>query len=102
MQRVSALALIPLALWFTFSIVALSGSGYGTTRAWFRAPFDFGLTGLLLIATFYHAALGLKVVIEDYVHQPMLKHGLIVAANFACIALSCAGVVALLRIALGQ
>jgi len=67
MERVSAVALIPLTLWFTASIIAHTGSDYATLVAWLRTPFATIQMILLLIFLFYHTALGLHVVIEDYV-----------------------------------
>jgi succinate dehydrogenase / fumarate reductase membrane anchor subunit len=64
-QPVSAVALIPLTLWFVASIIAHTGREYATFIAWLRTPLVSILIILLLIAIFYHTALGLQVVIED-------------------------------------
>ena len=69
MQRVTAVALAPLTLWFVASIIAHAGSDYPVFIAWLRTPFVAGGMILLLIALFHHTALGLQVVIEDYVHS---------------------------------
>lgn len=68
-QRITAVALVPLTLWFVASIIAHVGSDYPVFIAWLRTPFAAGGMILLLIALFHHAALGLQVVIEDYVHS---------------------------------
>ena len=68
-ERVSAVALVPLTLWFIASIIAHAGSDYAAFIAWLRMPLTDVLMILLLIALFHHAALGLQVVIEDYVHS---------------------------------
>lgn len=98
-ERVSAVALVPLTLWFAASIIAHSGSDYVTFVAWIRTPPTSTLMILLLIALFHHTALGLKVVIEDYVHSGA-KFAWILAARLGCFALVIAGIVATLRIAL--
>jgi succinate dehydrogenase / fumarate reductase membrane anchor subunit len=102
MQRVSAIALVPLTLWFVIAIVAHTGADYAATRAWLGSPVTFGLMVLLIGATFYHAQLGLQVVIEDYVHSEGLKIGIILAIKLACLVLALAAVLALLYIAFGS
>ena len=97
-ERVSAVALLPLTLWFAASIIAHIGSDYATFIAWMRTPLAATLMILLLIALFYHTALGLQVVIEDYVHSAA-KFAWVMAVRLGCFALAIAGVVATLRIA---
>ena len=96
-QRISAVALVPLTLWFAASIVAHAGSDYATFIAWIKSPFVATLMTLLLIFLFYHAALGLQVVIEDYVHS-RAKFAWKIAVRLGCFALATAGVVATLHI----
>lgn len=98
-ERVSAVALVPLTLWFAASIIAHAGSDYATFIAWLRTPLAAILMILLLIALFYHTALGLQVVIEDYVHSA-IKIAAVIAVRLGCCALATASVVAVLRIAL--
>jgi succinate dehydrogenase / fumarate reductase, membrane anchor subunit len=98
-ERVSAVALVPLTLWFVASIIAHTGSDYATFIFWLRTPLAAILMILLLIALFYHTALGLQVVIEDYVHSAA-KFAAVIAVRLGCCALAGAGVVAILRIAL--
>ena len=59
-RRVSAVALLPLTLWFAAVIIAHSGSDYATFTAWMRTPLAATLMILLLIALFHHTALGLQ------------------------------------------
>jgi succinate dehydrogenase / fumarate reductase membrane anchor subunit len=73
MQRVTAVALIPLTLWFAASLIALTGSDYNTFIAWLKAPSVTILMVLLLIALCHHIGLGLRVVVEDYVHSDWVK-----------------------------
>jgi succinate dehydrogenase / fumarate reductase membrane anchor subunit len=101
MQRMTALALIPLTLWFTASLIARAKDDYGAFILWLRAPFTSVLMVLLLIALFYHMALGLQVVVEDYVHTDRIKIPTVVVIHVASFALAVAGIVTTLRIAFG-
>lgn len=96
-QRVSAVALVPLTLWFVASIIAHSGSDHSSFVAWLGTPFASTAMVLLLIALFHHAALGLQVVIEDYVHSAG-KFALLMVTRLGCFTLMVAGIVATLRI----
>ena len=100
MERVSAVALVPLTLWFVASIIAHTGSDYATFIAWLRTPLANILMILLVIALFYHTALGLQVVIEDYVHSGT-KFVALVAVRLGCFALAVAGILATLHIVFG-
>lgn len=97
-ERVSAVALVPLTLWLAASIIAHTGSDYAMFIIWLKTPLTATVMILLLIALFYHTALGLQVVIEDYVHSGA-KFAAVIAMRFGCFALATAGVVATLRIA---
>ncbi len=97
-ERVSAVALVPLTLWFAASIIAHTGSDYTAFIAWLRTPLAAILMVLLLIALFHHTALGLQVVIEDYVHSAA-KFAAVIAARLGCVAIATAGILATLRIA---
>lgn len=98
-QRVIAVALVPLTLWLVGSLIAITNTDYRTLIAWLRNPATTILMVLLLIALFYHAALGLQVVIEDYVHS-RAKIPVLIAMRLACFGLAAVGVLATLRIAL--
>jgi succinate dehydrogenase / fumarate reductase membrane anchor subunit len=101
MQRVTAVALVPLTLWLAVSLFARARSDYGAFILWLRTPFTTILMVLLLIALFYHMALGLQVVVEDYVHTERMTIPAVVAIHLGCFALAVAGIVATLRIAFG-
>jgi succinate dehydrogenase / fumarate reductase membrane anchor subunit len=96
-ERVSAIALIPLTLWFAASMIAHTGSDYTAFVAWIKTPLAAALMILLLISLFHHTALGLQVVIEDYVHSGA-KFAAVMAVRLGCIALATAGIVATLHI----
>lgn len=100
-QRVSAVALIPLSLWFVFSIAQLAGGDYHAVRHWVSAP-SVAVTLVLFIgAALYHSALGLQVVIEDYVHHEGTKIASLLLMKFLHVILAAATVFAVLKTALG-
>ena len=100
-ERVSAVALVPLTLWFLASIIAHTGSDHAFFVVWLRTPLAATSMVLLLIALFYHTALGLQVVIEDYVHS-RFKFAVVIAMRLACFAMATTGIMATLRIVFGS
>ncbi len=101
MQRLTAIALVPLGLWFVASMVALVGADREAVVLWLGRPVPAVLMILLLTAGYYHLKLGLQVIIEDYVKTESLKLMLQVLINFACVGLGFACVFAVLKIAFG-
>ncbi len=99
MQRVTAVALVPLTLWFIYSILTLLGGGYVEAARWLASPVNAVLMVLLIIATFHHLQLGLQVVIEDYIHGEGAKIATIVILKLASFALAVAGAFAVLKVA---
>ena len=100
-QRMTAVALIPLTLWFVVSLISLIGSDLVAVQSWLSSPFNAVMMILTLVAGFHHAQLGLQVVIEDYVHHPVLEvvfYFLSRAGAFFGMAL---GIIHVLRLALG-
>ena len=100
-QRLTAVALVPLALWFVVSAVAHTAADYKTAVAWLEQPFVAIPLLLLIVATFHHAQLGLQVVIEDYVHADWARIALIALVKLAAVALAITCMYAVLKIAFG-
>jgi succinate dehydrogenase / fumarate reductase membrane anchor subunit len=100
-QRLTALALIPLTLWFVASVVGLIGAPFEAFRAWVRSPLDAVLLLALIVATFHHAQLGLQVVIEDYVHHEVTKLASLLFIKAAALLLALVSVWAVVRLAFG-
>lgn len=96
-QRASALALIPLTLWFVASVIAHASTDYATTTSWIRSFPVATLLILLQAMLFYHMALGLQVIVEDYVHSAV-KFAAIILVRFGCLALAVIGTIAVLHI----
>lgn len=101
LQRVTAVANIPLMIWFVVSAVALSGADYGTVVVWMQNPIVTVLLVLTIASLFYHIRLGLQVVVEDYVHQEGTKLACLIALTFATVALGLLGIVSVLRVSFG-
>ncbi len=100
MQRMTALALIPLSLWFVATLVFLADTDHATAIWWLGSPLTLGLMSLFLVALVYHAVLGLQVVIEDYIHGHAAKLILLLLVQAAGVLLAVAGIVSLLWIAI--
>ena len=101
MQRLTAIALVPLGIWLMASLVALIGADHAAVIEWLGRPVPAILMILAITAGFYHLKLGLQVVIEDYVGTESTKLIVQVLVNFACIGLGFACVFAVLKIAFG-
>jgi len=90
-QRVTAIALLPLSLYFVVSVLMLAGASRADMAAFMAEPWNTVLYLCLIAALFYHLSLGLQVVIEDYVHKEstrmasmLLVKGAIVFCALAC------------------
>jgi len=97
-QRVTALALVPLILWFVVSLLSLRHAEYAAVVSWVGRPLNSALLLLLLVALFYHAMLGLQVVIEDYVHTEATKMVALLVMRFALFLLAAVAIVSVVRI----
>jgi succinate dehydrogenase / fumarate reductase membrane anchor subunit len=100
MQRLAAVALVPLTLWFVFSVATLRGASQADVQAWIASPFVTVLLLLVVVATFLHLAMGLQTVIEDYIRDGVVKLAVLLAVKWACVLLGLASVLAILRIAI--
>ncbi len=99
-QRISALMLIPLTLWFLFSIVNQLGQSHAMVLGWVAQPFTAFFLIVYSIFMFYHAQLGLQVVIEDYVHHRGARLALLLFSKAVLILFGFLAVFSVLRIAL--
>ena len=100
MQRLTAIALIPLTLWFIISIATLNNASYTETVNWLSIPLVSIFMILLVSATLYHALLGVQVIVEDYIHQEGLKFLLLIGLKFIFLVLGVVAIFSLLKIAL--
>ena len=98
-QRMTAVALVPLGLWFAFVVLGLVGASEASVLAFLAAPWNAILMAALVIVMLYHMMLGLQVVIDDYVHAPGMKIFLMLLMRAFAIAVGAAALFALIHIA---
>lgn len=101
MQRASAVALLLLGVFLIASLLRHVASDYATVTQWLRQPLVAVLVAAFILTLFYHARLGLQVVIEDYVHSHGNRIALLLLVSFACALAALYGLLSLARIALG-
>lgn len=100
-QRLTAIALVPLTVWFVFGVIGHLGADHAAFVAWMKSPFSAVMMILTAVVTFHHAQSGLQVVIEDYVHAEWQKMALIIGVKFLSFALAAACVLAVVKIFIG-
>ena len=101
-QRVTAVALLILGGWFLYSIMQLDSFAHSALLAWAGRPFNSIMLLLLSVTLAWHSALGVQVVLEDYVHGSMIKVASLLLNRFAHAFLAIAAAVVIVRIALGE
>ena len=100
MQRLTAIALVPLGIWFAASVVLLEGASYKRVSTWIGDPVVSVLLILTVGTLFFHLKLGLQVVIEDYIHTKLIKFSCLVANTFLNIALGLVCIFSVLKVTL--
>ena len=100
-QRVTAVALLILGLWFAIAIAGLDSFDRVAVAAWVASPFNAIMLLLLAVTLAWHSLLGIQVVVEDYVHGPALKVFSIVLNKFVHVFLAIAAAFAILKVFLG-
>ena len=100
-QRVTAVALIPLTLWFVFSLLSLPDLDYDLVRTWLSVPISGFLATLLVAVLAYHSYLGTTVIVEDYVAGAGMKVLILMLLRFLYILAGGAAIFAILRVVLG-
>ena len=100
-QRVTSIILVPLVLWFVFSLIRVFDADYETFQRWLSNPYRAGAMVALLAVMFYHASLGMQVIYEDYVRPEGAKFIALLVTQFVLFLLGAISIVAVLKIALG-
>jgi succinate dehydrogenase / fumarate reductase membrane anchor subunit len=99
-ERLTALALVPLTLWFVYSALHLSGLPRAAVAHWAGNPINAALLVALVIATFRHLQLGVQVVMEDYIHDEAIRTVAILALRAVAWVAALTGVIAALKLAI--
>jgi succinate dehydrogenase / fumarate reductase membrane anchor subunit len=100
-QRITAVALAALGLWVVWIALEALHMDHASARALIARPWNAVLMIAFLIAAFWHAQLGLQVIVEDYVHSKGLELAAQIAIKFACFLGAAASVLAVIRVAIG-
>ena len=100
-QRLTALALVPLALWFIYSLVNVTGMDHARVTLWLQDTLNAVLMILFIIAMYYHAALGVQVVIEDYIDSKWQKIMSLVLIKFLAWLAGLASALSVIKVYLG-
>jgi succinate dehydrogenase / fumarate reductase membrane anchor subunit len=101
-ERLSSLVLIPLTLWGLWSAWTLSGGGYDGARDWLASPLNAVLLAVTLVIGAWHMGMGLKVIVDDYIHKPVSRSALLGLIGVLCLLVAAASVFFIVRLALGS
>jgi succinate dehydrogenase / fumarate reductase, membrane anchor subunit len=101
LQRLTSIALVPLTIWFAVSLASLPSLDHVTVIAWMAQSWTALLLVLLVLVATYHSQLGVRVVVEDYVHNTGLRIVTLVTLTFLHAFLAVTGVFAILKVAFG-
>lgn len=102
MQRVTAIGLLLLGVWFLVAFAGLADYSHAALIAWVGRPGNSIMLLLLSLTLAWHSALGVQVVIEDYVHGAALKVLMLIASRFIHVLLAVAAVLAVMKVFLGS
>ncbi len=101
LQRLTAVALVPLSIWFVASLLSLGSFDHATVVAWMSGSWTALLLILFVLVAAWHSQLGVRVVVEDYVHGAAARTVTLVSVLFAHTLIAAAGVFAVLKVAFG-
>jgi len=101
LSRYTAVGSLLLTIWLGASLLMLPNFNYSTLVEWLASPLAATAMGLFIVVNVWHAQLGLRVVIEDYVHEEANKFASIIALNLICFAAAAFGLFCVVRLALG-
>jgi len=100
-QRITAVVLVPLSLWFAAPLITMASAGHAAAAAWVGSPGVALLLVVFILALCYHAYLGVEVVMDDYVHIERVKAKGILAVQVVLGLLGVVGVLAVMWVVVG-
>lgn len=100
-QRFTAIGNLVLGLWLLFTLVSMGDHSFAAMKDFFGRPVPATALGLFVISTFWHARLGIQVLVEDYVHEHANKFAAMALLNLAAFAGAAFGLLCVVRLALG-
>lgn len=100
-QRVTALALVPLVLWFGVSVASLPDASYASVTAWMDSAFNVTMLIAFIVMGFYHGVMGAQVIIEDYISTSWIRIASIIALQVLGFFFAAMGVFAVIKLSLG-
>lgn len=100
-QRVTAIALVPLTLWFIFSVLCLIGESHSAAVTWLGSPINATIMLLFVLTALFHAQTGLQVVIEDYIHTKWMNLSLLLLIKFASVVMAVLAIISVLKVVFG-
>lgn len=98
-ERATGVALVPLCLWACWAVIAIAPGGYVSAFVFLHNPIQATLAVLLILISVRHMIIGVRVVLEDYVHDPMIKAVCLLANGGLGLFLAAAGTIAILKVA---
>ena len=99
-ERVTAVALVPLVIWGIWSALVVARGGYEAAIAWITHPLNAVLLALTLVVGFWHMQVGMRVIVEDYIERKTTRSALLLLNLFACVLFGALAVFAVLKTAL--
>jgi len=100
-QRLTAIALVPLTIWFCFSLASLPQMTHASLSSWLHSPFNAALMILVITVGLYHGKLGLQVIAEDYISNRSTRTIVIAAVTMICVLFAVIGVVSVFKLSFG-
>jgi succinate dehydrogenase / fumarate reductase membrane anchor subunit len=99
-ERASAVALVPLSLWAIYATLRIAPAGYDGAIELLQSPFNAVMAALLVLVSCMHMEMGMRVIVEDYIHRPMNKISLLLLNAAVCWLAAALGVFSILKVAL--